>query len=107
MYHPSLTLASPSLTDFPDVDLSALYVQCMFVKAEEAKVDDLDAVRALMGRHEVTAHDVKQASLRNRCETTMPLRYAARFVKEFNIEAAIRELIEALLNQPYRGRMLK
>lgn len=79
----------------------------MFVKAEEAKVEDLATVAAMMGQHTVTANDVKQACLRNCCETTMPIRYAAHYIPDFDVENCVRELIDALLCQPYRGRMLR
>lgn len=79
----------------------------MFVKAEIQKITDLNAVSTLMGRHTVTTEDVMQACLLNTSTSTLPIKYAARFLERFDVEGFLVELIEALLNQPYRGQMLR
>lgn len=47
-----------------------------------------------------------QDCLRNKCTSTMSLQYGAKFVPEFNVKAFVKELLEAILQQPYRGLML-
>lgn len=79
----------------------------MFVKAEYQKLTQLDAVAALMRRHAVTTVDVMQACLRNASTSILPIQYAARFIEGFETQSFLAELTDALLNQPYRGRMLR
>ena len=79
----------------------------MFVKAEIQKITDLNAVSTLMGRHTVTTEDVMQTCLCNITTSTLPIQYAARFIDNFDAKSFLDDLIEAILNQPYRGKMLR
>lgn len=78
----------------------------MLLKAEEEGLDE-SAIPALMGRHTVTRESVMQACLRNRCESTYAFRYGIRHLEDLDVEGFAVELVEALLDQPYRGAMLK
>lgn len=79
----------------------------MFVKAENDKIESLAAVNALMLGREVHRRDALQACLCNDCRSTMPIQYAARYIESFDVQDFVRELIEYLLVQPYRGPMLR
>lgn len=82
-------------------------MQAVFLKAEDAKLNSLSAITALMGRHTVNKEGIVQSCLRNGCKSTLPIRYAMKYLKDFDVEECFKELIEALLNQPYRGVMLR
>lgn len=55
----------------------------------------------------VTPHDVLQACLRNKCHSTVPIQYAIKYLDDFDLEAFVKELLDALLSQPYRGVILR
>ena len=61
----------------------------------------------MMGQHKVTRHAVMKACLRNGCRSTMAIQYAARFMDDFDVEAFVIELVDYILDQPYRGLMLR
>lgn len=55
----------------------------------------------------VTNADILQACLRNQCITAMPIQYALKHMANFDLEPFVRELLDALLCQPYRGAILR
>lgn len=48
-----------------------------------------------------------QACLRNLCTSTLPIQYALKYLDDFDLEAFVKELLDAILSQPYRGAMLR
>lgn len=70
-------------------------------------LDDLDHIKSMMGACEVSADDTLQVCLRNGCRSVTPIRYAHKFIASFNLQAFTVQLLDALLNQPYRGIMLR
>lgn len=60
-----------------------------------------------MEHNVVTEKDIMQACLRNDCESVTPIRYGMRFIKSFNVESFITKLVESILHQPWRERMLR
>ena len=79
----------------------------MFLKASESKVTEPEVVAAWVGRHAVTQESIMQACLRNGCQAPLPIQYALKYLPDFQLEECLAELIEALLNQPYRAIMLR
>lgn len=69
--------------------------------------EDLNRIQSLMGCHTVTGQDVEQACVRNDCRTVTPIWYALKFVHGFDLQSFTVELVDTLLNQPYRGIMLR
>lgn len=55
----------------------------------------------------VAPSDVLQASLRNTCSTTIPLQYGVEYVEDLDLQRTVKQLIDGILNQPYRGVMLR
>lgn len=95
------------MADFPHLNLSLLFVQASFLQAESAEIDNLDTITAMMGRHVVTRQHVMKACLRNDCVSVVPIQYALRFVKGFDVKDFMNEIVEVLLDQPYRGTFLR
>lgn len=93
--------------DFPHFDQRSVFVQAVFLKVNFDKLTDVDAVRARLRRHEVTAADVLQACLRRECDSAVLIKYAVKFVEGFQVVPLVAELIEVVLHQPYRGNMIR
>lgn len=94
--------------DFPrSSEVSSLFVRCVFLKAERESIEDLDQIHAMMGRHQADEADLEWTCLRNGCRTTVPIRYALKWLEGFNLDDFIGGFVEQLLMQPYRGIMLR
>lgn len=106
---PGLTVLLDHLfSDFPGLEVpSPLFTRVTFFKAERKPTDDLNEIKALMQGHQVTTQDVKSACMRNQCRTTIPIRFALKFIDGFKLQPFIKELVDVILNQPYRGIMLR
>lgn len=103
-----LSNSTPQLCpDFAGVDSRELFVQCKFIEAEDKKLEDIDPISTMMAEHEVTRADVWAACLRIGCCSTIPIKYAARFLAGFDTTRFILELIEVILTQISRGSMLQ
>lgn len=61
----------------------------------------------LMGTHTPNKDDILQACLRNSCVSSLPINFAARFIKDFDAQSFVEELVGLILCQPYRGIMLR
>lgn len=99
------TESSP--TDFHDVDLSALWIPATFLRVAKKAITDPAQVATMMGRYVVTISDILTACVRNDCKSAMPIQYAARYVDNFDVPDFLEELVEVILDQPYRGAMLQ
>lgn len=99
---PLSTESDTNLAEFPDINVRRLYVQATF-----SQFEGIDALAVDLEQCVVTEDDVLQACLGNEHSSTAPIRYALRFVKDFNLETFISKLLDNLLHQPYREGMLK
>lgn len=79
----------------------------MFVELEDEGPSHAAAIEDVLGRHTVTYESVMQACLRNGCRSANPIEYAAFIINDFNVEGFFQELLQAILYQPYRGKMLR
>lgn len=73
----------------------------------EDHVTELDGLEELMKRHTVSVQGVMNECLRNGCRSVVAIKWAARYLESFNVEEFVTELVESILNQPYRGLMLR
>lgn len=78
----------------------------MFVKLEDEGDSDPAAIEDVLGRHKVARESVMQACLRNGCRSSNAIEYAAFSVENFDVASFLEELTEAILHQPFRGKML-
>lgn len=94
--------------DFPNLPcVNALFGPAMFLKAERQHIQHIDEIKQLMGNYQVTTQDIMAVCLRNHCRTVTSIQYGLRHVKGFDLSHFMAELIQKLLNQPYRGIMLR
>lgn len=61
-----------------------------------------------MDRHIATRQHVMKVCLRNNCTSTIPIKFAVRFIEGFDVQNFVSELLDTILSyQPYRGIMLQ
>lgn len=87
--------------------VSGLFPLAIFLKAERESVENVEEIKSMMKGCEVAAAHIMAACLHSLCETVSPIRFALRFVEAFELPPFIEQLLDALLDQPYRGSMLR
>lgn len=85
---------------------SLLYV-AYFASAARHSQEDLNKIKQRMKHRTVTDQDIIGACLSNGCRTVTPIKYGLKFTEGFDVIGCTREITKALLNQPYRGIMLR
>lgn len=94
-------------TDFPDVELGPLFAQVVFLNAQRFDSTMTSHVLSELADRQVTRSSVMLCCLNNRCRSVLTIQYAAEFL-DFDIESYVTEVVETIvLNQPYRGLMLR
>lgn len=79
----------------------------VFIKAEVESSNDLDRIVSVIGARQVTSQDIKQVCLHNRTKSALPLKYAISRIQDFDATSMVKDIVEAILDQPYRGPMLR
>lgn len=100
-------VSSVLTSDFPDAPLDSAFAQAMFIKAgTPGSRRNCNATSQLMRDRSVTRHDVWQVCLQD-LRSLDPLMYAIKELEGFDATEFITELVDVIVDQPYRGWMLR